>query len=66
MKQPRERDVHTEPVPTLGGLAHFGGMAAGLLVASRMFPLSTVFQGTRVGTGLLAGRGRRRPRGLCG
>ncbi len=53
MKQPRERDVHTEPVPTLGGLALYGGMAAGLLVASRMFPLSTVFQGTRVGTGLL-------------
>ncbi len=53
MKQPRERDVHTEPVPTLGGLAIYGGMAAGLLVASRMFPLSTVFHGTRVGAGLL-------------
>ncbi len=53
MKQPRERDVHTEPVPTLGGLALYGGMAAGLLIASRMFPLSTVFQGTRVGAGLL-------------
>ena len=54
LKQPRERDVHTAPVPTLGGLAMFGGLAAGLLVASRMYPLSTVFQGTRVGSGLLA------------
>ncbi len=53
MKQPRERDVHTEPVPTLGGLAMYGGLAAGLLVASRMYPLSTVFRGTRVGSGLL-------------
>jgi UDP-GlcNAc:undecaprenyl-phosphate/decaprenyl-phosphate GlcNAc-1-phosphate transferase len=53
MKQPRERDVHTEPVPTLGGLAIYGGLAAGLLVASRMYPLSTVFRGTRVGSGLL-------------
>jgi UDP-GlcNAc:undecaprenyl-phosphate/decaprenyl-phosphate GlcNAc-1-phosphate transferase len=53
MKQPRERDVHTQPVPTMGGLALYGGLAAGLLVASRMFPLSTVFHGTRVGSGLL-------------
>ena len=31
----RERDVHTEPVPKLGGLAMYGGLAAGLLIASR-------------------------------
>jgi UDP-GlcNAc:undecaprenyl-phosphate/decaprenyl-phosphate GlcNAc-1-phosphate transferase len=51
--EPRARDVHTEPVPEMGGLAIFGGVAAALLVASRMFPLSGVFAGTRVGSGLL-------------
>ena len=55
--EPRERDVHTEPVPELGGLAIFCGVAAALLVASRMFPLSGVFAGTRVGSGLLLAGG---------
>jgi UDP-GlcNAc:undecaprenyl-phosphate GlcNAc-1-phosphate transferase len=32
----RERDVHKVPIPRLGGLAMFGGLAAGLLVASRL------------------------------
>ncbi|HEY2131236.1 MAG TPA: hypothetical protein VGH77_29050 [Streptosporangiaceae bacterium] len=49
----RERDVHTEPTPLLGGLAMYFGLAAGLLVASRMSPLSSIFQNTRVGVGLL-------------
>ena len=49
----RERDVHTEPTPLLGGLAMYFGLAAGLLVASRMSPLSGIFQNTRVGVGLL-------------
>ena len=31
--------MHTEPVPELGGLAIYCGLAAALLVASRMFPL---------------------------
>ncbi|MEV0198995.1 MraY family glycosyltransferase [Nonomuraea sp. NPDC050691] len=30
----RERDVHTTPTPRLGGLAMYGGLVAGLLVAS--------------------------------
>ncbi len=51
----RERDVHTEPTPLLGGLAMYFGLAAGLLVASRMYPLSGIFQNTRVGSGLLLG-----------
>jgi UDP-GlcNAc:undecaprenyl-phosphate GlcNAc-1-phosphate transferase len=55
--EPRERDVHTEPVPELGGLAIYCGVAAALLVASRMFPLSGVFAGTRVGAGLLLAGG---------
>ena len=49
--------MHTEPVPLLGGLAMYCGLAAGLLVASRMFPLSGVFHGTRVGSGLLLAGG---------
>ncbi|MGP8001909.1 MAG: hypothetical protein ACLPKI_31990 [Streptosporangiaceae bacterium] len=53
----RERDVHTAPTPRLGGLAMYCGLAAGLLVASRMFPLSGVFQNTRVGSGLLLAGG---------
>ncbi|GIH27105.1 undecaprenyl-phosphate alpha-N-acetylglucosaminyl 1-phosphate transferase [Acrocarpospora phusangensis] len=32
----RERDVHKVPTPRLGGLAMFGGMAAGLLVATNL------------------------------
>ena len=55
--EPRARDVHTEPVPEMGGLAIFCGVAAALLVASRMFPLSGVFAGTRVGSGLLLAGG---------
>jgi UDP-GlcNAc:undecaprenyl-phosphate/decaprenyl-phosphate GlcNAc-1-phosphate transferase len=53
----RERDVHVEPTPLLGGLAIYGGLAAGLLVASRLGHLGTVFQGTRVAGGLLAAGG---------
>ena len=55
--EPRARDVHTEPVPEMGGLAIYCGVAAALLVASRMFPLSGVFAGTRVGSGLLLAGG---------
>jgi UDP-GlcNAc:undecaprenyl-phosphate GlcNAc-1-phosphate transferase len=33
---PRERDVHTTPVPRLGGLAMFAGLVAGLAVAYRL------------------------------
>jgi UDP-GlcNAc:undecaprenyl-phosphate/decaprenyl-phosphate GlcNAc-1-phosphate transferase len=53
----RARDVHTEPVPLLGGIAMYLGLAAALLVASRLTHLSTVFMGTRVGSGLLLAGG---------
>jgi UDP-GlcNAc:undecaprenyl-phosphate/decaprenyl-phosphate GlcNAc-1-phosphate transferase len=49
----RDRDVHVEPVPLLGGLAMYGGLAAGLLVAYQLTHLSSVFTGTRVASGLL-------------
>ncbi|MCW2910155.1 MAG: putative teichoic acid linkage unit synthesis [Actinomycetia bacterium] len=49
----RARDVHIEPVPLLGGFAMYLGLAAGLMVASRLTHLSTVFTGTRVASGLL-------------
>ncbi|GLX00086.1 MraY family glycosyltransferase [Microtetraspora sp. NBRC 16547] len=32
----RDRDVHKVPIPRLGGLAMFGGMAAGLLLATHL------------------------------
>ncbi len=53
----RARDVHTDPVPLLGGIAMYLGLAAGLMVASRLTHLSTVFMGTRVGSGLLLAGG---------
>ncbi len=36
MFEPRERDMHKDPVPRMGGLAMYGGLAAGLLVADRI------------------------------
>jgi UDP-GlcNAc:undecaprenyl-phosphate GlcNAc-1-phosphate transferase len=40
----RERDVHTVPTPRMGGLAIFGGLLGGLLVASRLPALEQVFR----------------------
>jgi UDP-GlcNAc:undecaprenyl-phosphate/decaprenyl-phosphate GlcNAc-1-phosphate transferase len=53
----RDRDVHTEPVPLLGGLAMYGGLAVGLLVAAQIEPLRTVFVGSRMESGLLLAGG---------
>ncbi len=41
----RDRDVHTVPVPRMGGTAMWFGFAAALLVASRMDFLRNVFAG---------------------
>jgi UDP-GlcNAc:undecaprenyl-phosphate/decaprenyl-phosphate GlcNAc-1-phosphate transferase len=41
MHAPRERDMHTVPVPRMGGVAMYVGLAAGLLVASRIPQLRT-------------------------
>jgi UDP-GlcNAc:undecaprenyl-phosphate/decaprenyl-phosphate GlcNAc-1-phosphate transferase len=40
---PRARDVHKEPTPLLGGVAMYGGLAAGLLVADRLSYLQQAF-----------------------
>jgi UDP-GlcNAc:undecaprenyl-phosphate/decaprenyl-phosphate GlcNAc-1-phosphate transferase len=53
----RDRDVHVEPTPLLGGFAIYAGLAAGLIVASRLTHLGTVFAGTRVESGLLLAGG---------
>jgi UDP-GlcNAc:undecaprenyl-phosphate GlcNAc-1-phosphate transferase len=39
----RDRDVHTEPIPRLGGLAMLAGMAVALVLASRMPFLGAAF-----------------------
>jgi UDP-GlcNAc:undecaprenyl-phosphate/decaprenyl-phosphate GlcNAc-1-phosphate transferase len=52
---PRARDTHTKPTPLLGGLAMYGGLVAGLIVASRLTSLQDPFQaaGSRTAAGLL-------------
>src|SRR6266487_2017827 len=45
----RDRDVHVEPVPLLGGLAMYGGLVAGLLVAGQIKPLRDGFVDDRWG-----------------
>jgi UDP-GlcNAc:undecaprenyl-phosphate/decaprenyl-phosphate GlcNAc-1-phosphate transferase len=57
MHAPRERDVHTVPMPLWGGLAMFAGLAAGLLVADHLTPLRTVVAGNRMAAGLLLAGG---------
>jgi UDP-GlcNAc:undecaprenyl-phosphate/decaprenyl-phosphate GlcNAc-1-phosphate transferase len=55
---PRDRDVHTKPVPLLGGLAMYGGLAVGLGTADHLASLQTVFQGnSRMAAGLLLAGG---------
>ncbi|MGH3301583.1 MAG: glycosyltransferase family 4 protein, partial [Streptosporangiaceae bacterium] len=51
-QQPRERDVHTAPVPSIGGLAMYGGLAAALLVANE---ISQLHDDAIAGTGMLTG-----------
>jgi UDP-GlcNAc:undecaprenyl-phosphate/decaprenyl-phosphate GlcNAc-1-phosphate transferase len=52
---PRARDTHTEPTPLLGGLAMYGGLVAGLIVASRLTALQDPFEaaGSKTAAGLL-------------
>ena len=53
--EPRARDTHTEPTPLLGGLAMYGGLVAGLIVASRLSFLQDPFEvaGSKTAAGLL-------------
>src|SRR5579864_222230 len=59
MHEPRARDTHTQPTPLLGGLAMYGGLVAGLIVASRLTSLQDPFQnaGSRTAAGLLLAGG---------
>jgi len=57
--EPRARDTHTTPTPLLGGLAMYGGLVAGLLIASRLSVLEDPFKtaGSRTEAGLLVAGG---------
>jgi UDP-GlcNAc:undecaprenyl-phosphate GlcNAc-1-phosphate transferase len=58
MKAPRDRDVHVAPVPLIGGLGMYGGLCAGLLVASRIPQLrGAAFTNTGMVSGLLLAGG---------
>jgi UDP-GlcNAc:undecaprenyl-phosphate/decaprenyl-phosphate GlcNAc-1-phosphate transferase len=58
VKQPRERDVHTAPVPEFGGLAMYAGLAAALFVANEILQLhNEAIAGTGMLTGLLGAGG---------
>ncbi len=58
MHEPRARDTHTTPTPLLGGLAMYGGLVAGLLIATRLTLIEDPFQaGSRTAAGLLLAGG---------
>jgi UDP-GlcNAc:undecaprenyl-phosphate/decaprenyl-phosphate GlcNAc-1-phosphate transferase len=57
MHAARDRDVHVVPIPLLGGLAIYGGLAAGLMVAGQLTPLRAVLAGNRTAVGLLLAGG---------
>src|SRR3984893_13199313 len=56
---PRPPHPHPEPTPLLGGLAMYGGLVAGLIVASRLTSLQDPFQaaGSKTAAGLLLAGG---------
>lgn len=51
----RARDVHREPTPRLGGIAMFGGLCAGLIVADHLANLDGVFELSNEPRALLSG-----------
>jgi UDP-GlcNAc:undecaprenyl-phosphate/decaprenyl-phosphate GlcNAc-1-phosphate transferase len=53
----RDRDVHKVPTPLLGGFAMYAGLAAGLLVASRIPALTGAFAEPNMSRGLLLAGG---------
>ncbi|MET7638469.1 MraY family glycosyltransferase [Streptomyces sp. NPDC005438] len=57
MPQIRARDVHREPTPRLGGIAMFGGLCAGLLVASQLTNIGKLFSLSNEPRALLSGAG---------
>jgi UDP-GlcNAc:undecaprenyl-phosphate GlcNAc-1-phosphate transferase len=52
---PRERDVHVTPIPRLGGVAMYGGVAAGMLMANHLPVLRSAFTSLDAVAVLLAG-----------
>jgi UDP-GlcNAc:undecaprenyl-phosphate/decaprenyl-phosphate GlcNAc-1-phosphate transferase len=58
MHEARDRDVHVVPIPQWGGLAMYGGLAAGLLVADQIPKLrDNAFGNTGMVSGLLLAGG---------
>ena len=59
MHEPRARDMHKQATPLLGGLAMYGGLVAGLIVAGRLPSLDDPFQtaGSKTAAGLLLAGG---------
>ncbi|MGI9197357.1 MAG: MraY family glycosyltransferase [Candidatus Nanopelagicales bacterium] len=56
MAEVRDRDVHDAPTPRLGGLAMLAGLLAGMLLASKLPQMSSVFTGSdRAPVALLSG-----------
>jgi UDP-GlcNAc:undecaprenyl-phosphate GlcNAc-1-phosphate transferase len=53
----RDRDVHDKPTPRWGGLAMFVGVAVGILLASRLPLMSSVFDANRSAIGVLIAAG---------
>lgn len=50
----RDRDVHDKPTPRWGGLAMFVGVSIGILLASKLPLMSSVFDANRTALGVLA------------
>ena len=57
MHAARDRDVHMVPTPLLGGFAMYAGLGAGLIVASQLPALNSVFAETNMAKGLLLAGG---------
>jgi UDP-GlcNAc:undecaprenyl-phosphate GlcNAc-1-phosphate transferase len=57
MHAARDRDVHVVPTPLLGGFAMYAGLVAGLVVASQLPSLNSVFADTNMARGLLLAGG---------
>jgi UDP-GlcNAc:undecaprenyl-phosphate GlcNAc-1-phosphate transferase len=53
----RDRDVHAAPIPRMGGIAIYVGVAAGLLVADQLSSMSSVIASTNLVHGLLLAGG---------
>lgn len=52
---PRDRDVHVDPIPRMGGVALYAGVALALLLATQIPFLADVFAENRAIWGVLAG-----------